>query len=325
MSEDAPSCKLSILIANWNVRDYLRECLHAIHEQLRVPRDDYEIVVVDNASTDGSVEMLREEFPDVVLLRNDRNVGFGRANNQALAASRGRYLLILNTDAVILDDSVDRMLAYLEEHEDVGAVGARLQNPDGSYQHGGTCGSFMNLANVACDVLWLDRLLPPKLRPRPVFYRDDPQGTFDVDWVNAACMLVRREAVPEPFFDPRFFLYAEDMDLCYRMRRNGWRVVYMSSASVKHYGSQSTGQSPLFELNLLNGIRTYLLLRHGRVKLVLYDALFVTSFGLRWIGFLAAGLLRPGRGYLKVASQRRKWFGFALRLMLGMRTPEPQS
>src|SRR5438045_643610 len=191
---------LSIVIVNWNVRDLLRTCLHSIREQMQLPPAAYEVIVVDNASIDGSVEMLRREFSDVALVANPDNRGFGRANNQALSLCRGAYIVLLNPDTEVLDHALDRMVLHLEGAPRVAALGCRLLNSDGSLQRW-TAGAFPTLWNLMCHFLFLDWVLPRPLRPQPLFLDRDVRHDFEPEWVSGACMALRREALGDTIFN----------------------------------------------------------------------------------------------------------------------------
>lgn len=311
--------RLSILIVNWNVRDLLRECLRSVLEETDNRRQEWgeeiEIIVVDNDSRDGSVDMVRSEFPGVRLIANDRNVGFGAANDQGYQGSRGGYVLLLNPDTMITGSAIGHLLDFMDRQPRVGAVGCRLLNTDGSLQRW-TGGAFPNLANVACHYLFLDRLLPARLRPRPLFLDRDAQEDLDVGWVSGACMMLRREALGGSIFDPRFFLYGEDLELCYRLKHGGWGVVYTPSASIVHHqGASMKQQAGEIMLSSLKGPRYFLLLTRSRAEVVLIDLLTLMGFGLRGILYGIAAVLRPGRGYAAKAESSLHYLGVALRVM----------
>src|SRR5205814_9595336 len=177
------SLELSIVIVNWKVRDLLRDCLRSVYEQMRMPSTDWEVVVVDNGSEDGSVELVRREFPEARIIANSENRGFAAANNQALPLCRGRTVLLLNPDTVVLDHALDHLAEYLTLHSEVGAVGCRLLNAVGAFQRW-TGGAFPNLWNVACHYLFLNRVLPPALRPTGVYLERDVREDLEVEWLS---------------------------------------------------------------------------------------------------------------------------------------------
>lgn len=237
--------QLTIVIVNWNVRDLLRACLTSLRDE----GPNTEIIVVDNASSDGSVEMVRHEFPAVRLIANDHNAGFGAANNQAVRESSSKYVLFLNPDTEARPAAVEHLLAFIDQRPQVACVGAKLLNPDGSVQPSRRAFPRIGTAFVESTMLqryfgWL-----PSVRR---FYRaelphDQPQ---QVDWLVGACLLVRRSALDEVGgFDERFFMYSEEMDLCYRLKQAGYEVWYVPEAEVVHHEGASSAQD-LFRRNI---------------------------------------------------------------------------
>lgn len=230
---------LSVIIVNWNVRDLLRRCLHSI--LANVPGGQLEIIVVDNGSTDGSVEMVRREFPMVRLIANPDNRGFPAANNQGLEVARGRYVLLLNPDTEVVGDALATMAAFADAHPDVGIVGPQLLNPDGSVQSSRR--RFPTLATALFESTWLQPYAPRRLLAR-YYVLDRPDDEIqEVDWVTGAALMARREAVEEVGpLDEGFFMYSEELDWCRRFREAGWRVVYLPTARIVHYVGKSSEQ-----------------------------------------------------------------------------------
>jgi hypothetical protein len=309
--------RLSIIVVNWNVRELLAECLDSIDPSLGLPASEREIFVVDNASTDGSVEMLAAEYPEVTLLANSENLGFGRANNQAYARCRGDYVLLLNPDAAALGDALARMLAWMEAHPRAGALGSRLVNFDGSLQRW-TGGALPTLWNVACHFLLLGKLLPPRWRPAPLFLDRDLGAELPVDWVSGACVLLRRQALGATIFDESYFLYGEDMDLCRRLGESGWEVVYGPFATVRHrLGGSMARQSGAILLSSLKGPHAVFAQRHGALAARLYDVMVWAGFAMRWVAYSVAALFAPGHSFGDKARSSRRYAGLALQVMLG--------
>ena len=226
---------LSILIVNWNTRDLLRACLRSLREH--PARVETEVVVVDNASTDGSADMVRAEFPEAVLVASPVNTGYARGNNLAFERARGDRLLTLNPDTEILDGTLDRALDALDRHPTAGAVSVRLVGTDGNTQ--GSVRGFPTVANVLGDVLGigdayrLTRFDYDREGPAP-----QPMGTF---------LLFRREALeavgaPQRPFDEAFPIFFNEVDLLRRMSDAGWPAVYTPTASLLHHGGESTKQ-----------------------------------------------------------------------------------
>lgn len=284
---------VSIIIVNWNVREMLRACLQSVFDAGGLAADRMRVIVVDNASGDGSVEMVRSDFPQVVLIANDDNVGFGRANNQALAHCAGPFVLLLNPDTVVEDGGLAKLVAHMKARPEVAVTGCRLLNADRSLQRW-TGGAYPRLLNVATHYLFLDRLLPPGWRPMPLYLDRDATTDREVDWVSGAVMLLRASRLDGQLFNPKYFMYGEDMELCHRLKRAGGRVVYTPTVSVIHYqGASMKQQQGDVLLSSLKGPRQFYRQMRGGRGLWLYDVVTVGGFGLRWILFGAAGVLRP--------------------------------
>jgi GT2 family glycosyltransferase len=284
---------VSIIIVNWNVREMLRACLQSVFDAGGLAADRMRVIVVDNASGDGSVEMVRSSFPQVVLIANDDNVGFGRANNQALAHCAGPFVLLLNPDTVVEDGGLAKLVAHMKARPEVAVTGCRLLNADRSLQRW-TGGAYPRLLNVATHYLFLDRLLPPGWRPMPLYLDRDATTDREVDWVSGAVMLLRASRLDGRLFNPKYFMYGEDMELCHRLKRAGGRVVYTPTVSVIHYqGASMKQQQGDVLLSSLKGPRQFYRQMRGGRGLWLYDVVTVGGFGLRWMLFGAAGVLRP--------------------------------
>jgi hypothetical protein len=258
---------LSIVIVNWNVRDRLQECLLSIYlannhhvaaqsRPLRARSDSEalctETIVVDNASTDGSVEMVRHTFPQVTLIANADNRGFTGGNNQGIAASRGRYVLLLNPDTEVIDDALSHMVAYMDAHPGVGALGPMLLNPDGSVQSSRR--RFPTPATAFLESTTLQRWFPNHRLLRDYYVLDAPDDAIaQVDWVDGACLLARREALHQVgLLDDGYFMYSEELDWCRRAKAAGWQIVYFPQARVMHHRGQSSEQAKALQIILFN-------------------------------------------------------------------------
>ena len=235
---DVPRYDVSIIVVSYNTREVLRQCIHSIIEEstgLAV-----EIMVVDNASTDGSPEMISAEFPEILLLRSKVNLGFGAANNLALERARGRYFVLLNSDAFFTSGALGRAIQHMDETPECGLGGARLIGRDGSPQPSSRC--FHSVLN---DLLVLSGLAAryPKSRFFGRFDRTwaDPNVPACVDWVPGAFCILRPEALRRVgLFDPAFFLYYEEVDLCLRLKRAGFAVWHWPDIVVVHIGGESS-------------------------------------------------------------------------------------
>lgn len=239
---------LSIIIVNWNVRELLRRCLTSILEARTSGTEpgtwnlELETIVVDNASSDGSLEMLRAEFPQVQVIANEGNLGFTRGNNQGLALSRGRYVLFLNPDTEIVGDSLAMMVRTMEARPTVGVLGPQLRYPDGTVQSSRR--RFPTLITALFESTLLAQWWPENPWARHYRLADRPDDLEqEVDWLVGACLLARREALEQVGgFDEGFFMYSEELDLCRRLRAAGWRVVYLPQAQVIHHEGKSSEQ-----------------------------------------------------------------------------------
>lgn len=234
------SARLTVIIVSFNTRDYLRACLASIF-QLRADNAALEIVVVDNASSDGSADMVRSEFPKARLIALKENVGFGRANNIGLRQSQARYQLILNSDTEIVDNALEQMCCFMDAEPTVGALGPQLLNTDQTIQL--SCRRFPSYRTAFFNrYSILTRLFPKNRFSAEYLMTDDGHSqTREVDWVSGACLMTRRETLADVgLLDEEFFMYAEDVDWCYRMKQTGWKIVYFPEAQVIHHIGRST-------------------------------------------------------------------------------------
>lgn len=232
---DSPS--LSICIVNYQAADYLRNCLYSI--LANPPQGNYEIIVVDNGSTDESCEMLKSEFPGVILIRNPSNLGFTAPTNQALRCAGGQFLLLLNPDTLVHPQAFDILIAFMLEHPQVGICGPKVLNTDGSLQAPCRRGESRPWA-VISYFLRLNRLFPhSKLFGGYLMNYMGEDATHAVAGVAGSCMLIRRQVIDQiGYLDERFFAYQEDADYCFQARRAGWQVYYVPAARVTHFGGE---------------------------------------------------------------------------------------
>lgn len=226
---DTPA--LSVVLVCWNNRAYLEPCLRSLLEAGM--QSTFDVVVVDNGSTDGSQAMLRADFPAVRLIENGANLGLSRASNQGIQATTGRSVLLLNNDTLVNGPSLDAMVAFLDATPGAGAVGGRLLNPDGSFQS-----AFAPFSTWREELL-IATGLGERLRPGYPSSRAVPD-TRAVDWLSSACLLLRRAALDEVgLLDEEYFIYGDEVDLQYRLQRAGWMVYYLPTATTIHYGGRS--------------------------------------------------------------------------------------
>ncbi len=237
---DGAGVDLTVVIVSYNVADLLRRCLTSVSRTLVASGLDFGIVVVDNASTDGSGDVIRTGFPGVALVQNDSNRGFASATNQGLAQGTGRYIFLLNPDTELIGDAAARLVAFMDGRPDVGMSTGQLINPDGTLQHGAF--RFPNLIMSFLDFYPINhRLTGSRLNGR---YRLDGNVPFEIDHPLGASMMVRRAAMDQVGpLDEAFFMYCEEIDWCIRIWKAGWRIFCVPQARIIHHGAQSTRQT----------------------------------------------------------------------------------
>ncbi len=245
---------LSICIVNWNVREKLRECLVSIY---RHSKDiSIETIVVDNASSDGSLEMVQTCFPEVVLIGNSVNIGFGRANNIAIERCKGNYVILLNPD-IVVTQSLKRMITYLRKLPKAGVVGCKLVNLEGFPQKS----YFYKFPTLWSEFLWGTLLY--RITYMSNNCKSNDGNVFEVDWIVGACMMFERNFLLKlGGFDNRFFLYGEDVDLCYRIKKIKYQVYYLNNIKMIHYhGVSSSKQEKSYYSAVLQKESRYLFIK----------------------------------------------------------------
>lgn len=255
--------KLSIVIPSWNTRELLRACLASLRRAAKPGA--CEVIVVDNASADGSADMVASDFPEVVLQRNAANEGFARGCNQGIRAARGEHVLLLNADTEVGEDALVRMVAFLDANPEYGAVAPRLVNPDGSTQR--SCMRFPNLWTPLFFATPLERWLPESRELVRYFMRDwDHEDERDIDQPPAACLLLRKRVLDEVGpFDEELWLFYNDVDLSRRIADAGWRTRFLRDATVLHHVGASTSQFGRFLAEWHKNRLAYFRKHHGRL------------------------------------------------------------
>jgi len=291
-----PTPLVSVVLVSWNTRDLLAEAIASVAPT--VASMPAEIIVVDNASADGSAAMVADRFPAVRLIRNAENVGFGRANNQGFAVATGAFVLLLNSDAALLPGTLEALVADLDAHPEAGAVGARLVFPDGRFQ-----ASFNDFPSLVRDGLALAGVAKAVYGACYPSHRESRSRLArDVDWIGGACMMLRRTALEATGgFDADYYIYSEEMDLCRRVWEAGWTVRYCPDAVAVHHGGQSTRQRPAEQPRLLWESRLlYYRKHHPRWE----------GGALGWMiraAYLARCVAWGGRGALGRSPDRALW------------------
>ena len=281
---------LSIIIVSWNTLDLLIQCLNSIYSSN--PCITFDTIVVDNASTDGSVVALRELFPQVQLIANTENVGFARANNQAVSMATGHYILLLNPDTLVIPEALESLTEFLNEHPDAGAAGPRILNPDHTLQT--SCYPAPTLSREFWRLMHLDVIAPYGSYRMSDWSNDMPRR---VDSVLGACLMIRREMVSRiGLLDPDYFFTAEEIDLCRRICRAGWSIYWVPQAQIIHYGGQSSKLVPAKSfLHLYHGKVLYFRKQHGTIAAMLYKMVLYTTTLMRLLLSPLAWLERRSR------------------------------
>jgi len=287
--------ELTISIVTYNSLDFLKDCLKSIFKN--PPSSKYRVVVVDNASEDGTAEFLKKNYPEVSLIKNSENIGFAAANNKVIKESYSEYIVLLNSDCEVYEKSLDKMVEFMEENPEVGIAGPKIINSDGSIQL--SCRRFPSLLNAAAHTL-LGDIFPDnpfsKKYKLAGIRRDRP---LKVDWVSGSCMIIRKRALNDTgLLDERYFMYVEDVDICYRMYQKNWSVFYFPDAVVMHHIAGSAGRS--FKGKVVSSFRMqrsvfYFFWKNYRksIKIMLIPVL-VVILGLRLL-FAVIKSLFPGK------------------------------
>ena len=231
---------LSIITVSWNVRDLLRDCINSVdggRGELNL-----EMIVVDSASSDGSPDMVRQEFPWVKLIVSQENLGFPRGNNIGIRQASGRHILLLNPDTVTIEDALPVMVRHLDQHLDVGGLGAQLLNRDGSIQSSRR--RFPSFLSALFESTWLENMAPRSIMLNYYALDLPDDETADVDWVTGACLMVPKRVVEHVgLLDEGYFMYSEELDWCRRIKDAGWRIVYFPHAKIVHHVGKSSEQA----------------------------------------------------------------------------------
>jgi GT2 family glycosyltransferase len=280
---------ISVVIVSWNATDYLEECLASLFG-LGLPWST-EVIVIDNASSDGSPEMVRQRFPEVVLIQNSDNLGFAKANNIGIRRCTGKYVALVNSDVHVLRNCMEQLVEHLASNRRIGMVGPRIIGGDGKHQN--SYRGFPRLWNMFCRGLALDRLLPnvPLFSGYLLSY-SVPESPTPVEILSGCFLVVRREALQAVgLLDEAFFIYGEDMDWCKRFWQAGWSVEFVPAAESIHYGGASSSNAPLrFFIEMQRADLQYWKKHHSRTDVALYAALSILHHLVRIVGHLLASV-----------------------------------
>ena len=282
---------VSIVIVNWNTRDLLKRCVQSVYA--RVPPVSFEVIVIDNASEDHSANMVETSFPQAKLILSKSNLGFAAGNNLGLRRACGRYMMLLNSDAELTDGAVARMIAFMESHPDAGLIGPKLLSPDGTLQINGQ--RFPTFFREMLGVLRMPRFFPSLAKLG--WGRGDFDSSAEVDALAGACMLVRKEAVDSVgLLDERFFMYFEDVDWCYRIKKAGWKIWYIGEVEVIHGWAQSALIQGIVKSESMLHRSRYLYFRkhHGPIQgalIGLVSGMVNVAFAFKYRNYAPAGRL----------------------------------
>lgn len=235
----------SIIIVNWNTKELLHNCLESIYD--RAGEVDCEIIVVDNASSDGSVDIVKKQFPQVIFIENNENRGFATANNQGIRIARGRYILLLNSDTIVCDAGIEKTVQYADKRPEAAVIGCQVWENSETIQM--TCFRFPSILALFSETFALNKIFKKNRffgRERMLWWGRDTERQVEV--VSGMFMLVRREAIDEVgLMDESYFLYCEEADWCYRFSKAGWKILFWPGAKIIHVdgGSHSSKQVAL--------------------------------------------------------------------------------
>lgn len=284
---------ISVVIVSWNVKRLLLECLRSLEAESG--GHELEVFVVDNASTDGGPAEVLRAFPEVRVIQNTKNVGFAAANNQGLRLAGGEFVLLLNPDTLMLSGSLLALVEFLQAHPQIGAVGPLVLNPDGSLQH--SCSPFPALQREAARLFHLPGVRSDGYYSMEAWNQNLPRP---IDVLLGACILFRRTALDQVgMMDEGFFMYSEEVDLCWRLAKAGWQSYWVPGARIIHYGGQSTQQvaGEMF-LRLYEGKLKFFRKHQGRLAAQLYKLILWITAVTRLTLYPLAWALRP-QGRLK--------------------------
>jgi GT2 family glycosyltransferase len=301
--------KLSIVIICWNDLKVIANCLESIFRE--TPNIEFEVIVSDNGSSDGSLDYIRAHFPNVQIVENRANLGFAKGNNAGIRVAQGEYVLILNPDTVILDRALEKWIAFAERHPEAGAFGCRVLNPDRSFQNPArpiptVLGYLIN----ALYVRWLGRL--SGAFDSNVYSGWKGRSERTIGFQSGCCLLIRGELVKRlGGFDERFFYHFEETDLCCRVWKSGSSILFYPGAEIIHLGGQSVGRFPIrFALETYRSCYRFFYKHHGLNGLILIKWINLINLSLRYCGYKLFSLFKSGealRNRLKMYTVAMKW------------------
>lgn len=281
---------VSIIIVAWNVRELLYNCLKSVYNETKGV--SFEVIYVDNASKDGTLEMVRKEFLKVKIIENEENEGFIKANNQGIKIAKGRYVLLLNSDTVVLDNAIAKTVIFADEHPEAAVVGCRVLNPDRTLQR--NCFMYPSILNMFLAATYLYKIFPKsKFFGKEEMTWWDFKGVREVETVCGCFSLVRKEAIEQiGLMDEKYFVYGDDPDWCYRFKKNGWKIMFTPAPKIIHCGGQTTRQmTRAFRLQLHGSELIFMKLHRNKLAFSLARLLAALFFFLRVPYWLVRAIL----------------------------------
>ncbi len=319
MSSPSTSIDISVVIVGWNARHYLELCLESLVKA--PPHRSIEVLVVDNASTDGSVEMIEAKFPWLKLIKSSENLGFAKGNNVAIRQCQGRYIALVNPDVIVFPGCLDALADFLDQNPKVGNVGPRVLNPDMSVQS--TCRRFPTLWNNFCSATRLERAFKGSrfFSGEHMFYFPHDR-TLTVDVLVGCFSMIRRETFDSVgLLDEGLFMYGDDVDWCRRARNAGWQVVFYPGGQAIHDRGKITAPFPVrFALAQQRSVLYYWSKHHGFWEVLAIRSLMLFHHFLRYTFAVATNVVGPKQGAQD--SGRREVSGACLRELVLGRLPQ---
>lgn len=286
------SIDVSLVIVNWNTRDIMLDCIESLHRTTH--QVTYEIIIVDNASEDGSASAAREKYPEVIVIENRKNLGFAAANNIGIKKSRGSYVCLVNSDIIFLEKSLDSLFDFMEKNRSIGAAGPMCFGLDQKFQS--HVRRFPNLMNGLSETFRLDRVFPNSKRFQGRLIRDISQSEVSfVDVLPMCYFMIRRKALKEVgLLDEQFFIYGEDRDWCKRLNNLQWKLAFYPGSTAIHIGGASSNAEPLrFNIEMIKSDFLYWSKHHSKLEFRIYVILKLLHQLVRMIMLLLFKIIKP--------------------------------
>jgi len=287
---------LSIIIINFNTGKFLQNCLESLFSKTK--EMTYEVIVVDNGSDDDTVKMIEKEFPHVNLIKNEKNLGFTKANNQGMKIAKGEYFLLLNSDTILNEISITPALKYMKANQDVGICGCKHYNQDGSLQR--TCFHFPNIITLLWDLTLLSRFFPKSsIFGKYAMTYWDYNDTRQVDRVMGSYLLTNKSFIEKVgLLDENFFIYEEETDWCYRAKKAGFKVMFFHESSIVHFGGKATTDT-FFRVEGIKSMHKFYKKHYSRFQNIALNMIMPLNFIIRFTIWNLLNLVAPSQGKRK--------------------------